>query len=120
MAPGTSEEARDIQRRKTADLVAEVTAVAATAAAKVVEDAAKARETVLGKENSVLSVQVAVLTTKMASLEKQVQDLDTKFDKVLCELKDLVAGRPTWAVTIMMSVLSSATVGMAIYIITKL
>lgn len=110
--------AAETQTEKTARIIQHTAEVTATRVAQAVLDSAAARAEVLSKEGGGVGTTVAVLENKMNNLGTQVENLDSKFDKILCELKDIALGRPTWAVTTIITILSSAVVGMIIYIST--
>ena len=68
-----------------------------------------------------LEVKVAQIDERVTSLEKwQVKQngLLTEIRHDLRQLREDWAQRPTWVVALLLSLLSSACVGMALYIIT--
>ena len=68
-----------------------------------------------------LEIKVAQLDERIANLEKwQIKQngLLTEIQHDLRRLREDWAQRPSWAVALLISLLSSACVGMALYIIT--
>jgi predicted nuclease with TOPRIM domain len=65
---------------------------------------------------------VAVLQEKVKSLEAQMaalqEDVREKFDRLEAKLDEALRGRPTWAVTMIISALLTITTGLSVYVIT--
>jgi len=115
------------QEQATAKLVAET----AVATAKVVLEGAQAAATIVARDNIVTSNAIAVLQTEMTTLKNQqanfeaemnrkMDSLDPKFEKVFAKLDQVMIGRPTWAVAIIITALSSLSVGLMVLVFTKI
>jgi hypothetical protein len=93
---------------------------AAMAAAKAVADAASAAALVMAEKTSQTSTAIAVLETKMNALQCQMNGIDINFKDIFKKLDDLSKGRPSWAVTVIISILSTACGSMTVYIATHI
>jgi hypothetical protein len=100
-------------------ITANIIVSAATAAAKAVAEAASAAATVMANENSTSSTAIAVLENKMNTLQNQqtsfegevnrrMDKLDLTFEKIFAELREISKGRPSWAVTAIITILTAA------------
>ena len=112
-------------------LIEKTVAAAAEAAAKAVVEAATASALVLSKNNNDMATSIAVLQTDMKNLQKQqssleleitkkiddikleitkkIDNISNEFDSIRKSLNDIAQGRPTWAVTIIVALLSTLT-----------
>ena len=64
---------------------------------------------------AVLKEQVASLKDRLCALEKDVQ---AKFDRLELKLDQALKGRPTWTVTIIITVLSTLCTGLGVAFLT--
>ena len=65
---------------------------------------------------AVLVEQVTSLKSRLGALEADVQ---TKFDRIEVKLDEVIFGRPTWAVTIILGGLMTICTGLSVFILTK-
>jgi len=65
---------------------------------------------------AVLVEQVTSLKSRLGALETDVQ---TKFDRIEVKLDEVIFGRPTWAVTIILGGLMTICTGLSVFILTK-
>lgn len=65
---------------------------------------------------AVLKEQVTSLRDRLGTLEKDVQ---SKFDRIEKKLDDAIKGRPSWAITIILSSLMTICTGLAVYLLTR-
>ena len=111
------------------ETTAKIVAAAADATAKAVFQAAQAAAQVLAKENSIFTVDFALLKADVANLKNQQTtfeiDMNKKIDALSPQFKELndkmdviTVGRPTWAVTWVITILSSACVGLLATLLT--
>jgi len=107
-------------------ITANIIVSAATAAAKAVAEAASAAAAVMAKESSTSSTAIAVLENKMNTLQSQqisfegevnrrMDKLDLTFEKIFAELSELSKGRPSWAVTVIITILSTLCGSLIVY-----
>ena len=106
------------QAQVTAEIVAAAVREAATATATAVRETAIAAVNVKSNEDSTALIAIAELKTKMVYLEGQINNFESTFKEIFEELKELSKGRPSWAVTILITLLSSLCVGMGTFIAT--
>jgi len=97
---------------------ARIIADAATATARAVAEAAQAAAVLVAKENGIILTTIAVLQTEVTILKSQVNDLNPKFDLIAKKLDEISIGRPSWAVTTIITLLSCTCVGLLTYVIT--
>lgn len=101
-------------------LIEKTVAAAAEAAAKAVVEAAQASALVLARSNTDTATSIAVLQSDMRNLQKQQSSLESEitkkidgmsneFDSINKALSEIVQGRPTWPVTIIIALLSTTT-----------
>ena len=108
------------QTQITAQIVAAAVKEAATATADTVRETAIAAANVKSSEGSTALIAIEVLKTKMTALESQINGFDSTFKEIFTELKELSKGRPSWAVTWIITILTSLVVGMGTFIATRL
>ena len=107
-------------------ITASVVASAATAAAKVVMEAAQAAAVVIAKENVTSATAVAVLENKINTLQSQqisfesevnrrMDKLDSTIEKIFAKLDEIAKGRPSWAVTVIITLLSTLCGSLIVY-----
>lgn len=65
---------------------------------------------------AVLQEQVASLKDRVTSIEIDVQQ---KFDRLEAKLDEALKGRPTWAVTIIITTLATICTGLAVAFLTR-
>lgn len=65
---------------------------------------------------AVLQEQVSALRDRLGSLELDVQQ---KFDRLEKKLDDALTGRPTWAMTIILSSLLTISTGLIVFQLTQ-
>lgn len=115
----------ETQEQITARIVAET----AAATAKAVLEAAQAAATIVAKDNIVTSNAIAVLQTEMAGLKNQqanfeaemnrkMDSLDPKFEKVFAKLDQVMIGRPTWTISIIITALFGLCASLIVYVVT--
>jgi len=126
------EEVRRLAEVETQEqITARIVAQAATATALAVSQAAQAAALVIAKENNGALTEIAVLRTTVTLLKeaqvafelemnRKMDSLGPKFDKVFAKLEEISLGRPTWAVTIILSVLCSLCVGLSVFAVSHL
>lgn len=113
------------------DITAHIVAATATATAKAVSDAAVAAAVIVAKETStsmaaiaVLQAKVEILNTQQISFEyeinRKIDALSVTFKEVFDKLDEIIQGRPTWAVSIIMGGLSSVCVGLIVFAATHI
>ena len=64
---------------------------------------------------AVLQEQVSALRDRLGSLELDVQQ---KFDRLEKKLDEALRGRPSWAVTIVVSSLLTVSTGLTVFLVT--
>lgn len=107
-------------------ITAELVAQAATATAKAVFEAAQAAAVVVAKDNAAVTVEIAVIKTEMTAMKTQqlcfetemksrLDGLDPKFEKIIDKLEELSKGRPSWAVTLLLSALFGLCSGLIMF-----
>ena len=115
----------ETQEQVTARIVAET----AAATAKAVLEAARAAATIVAKDNIITSNAIAILQTKMTIIENQqanfevemksrMDSLDPKFEKVYAKLDQVMIGRPTWVISLVITALFSLSVGLIVFVAT--
>lgn len=66
--------------------------------------------------------KVALLEQKVSFLETEVatikNDLNKKFDRLELKLDKALSGKPTWAVTLVITMLCTVTTGLAVFVLT--
>lgn len=112
----------ETQEQITARIVKET----ATEVAKVVSEAAQAAALVLAKENNSALTTIAVLQNEMKTMKEQysevnkkLDDLSPKFEKIYNKINEIAAGKPTWAVTIIITILSTLCGSLIIFTVTN-
>ena len=115
----------ETQEQITARIVAET----AAATAKAVLEAAQAAATIVAKDNIITSNAIAVLQTEMAGLKNQqanfetemnrkMDSLDPKFEKVFAKLDQVMIGRPTWTISLIITALFGLCASLIVYVVT--
>jgi catalase (peroxidase I) len=113
-------------------LIEKTVAKAAEAAAKAVVEAAQASALVLAQQHTDTATSITALQCDMRALQRQQSDLEIgitkKIDVITNDFKgirdaldDIAKGRPTWAVTSIITILStisgSLIVGICVYML---
>jgi hypothetical protein len=96
------------QAQITAQIVAAAVREAATATAQAVRETATAAATVKENENNSVSTEIALLQQKMVTLEGQMTKFDNTFTLMFTKLDEINKGRLPWAVTALISLLTTA------------
>ena len=115
----------ETQEQITARNIAE----AATATAKAVFETAQAAATILAKDNIITSNAIAVLQTEMVGLKNQqvnfeaemnrkMDSMDPKFEKVYVKLDQVMLGRPTWTISLVITALFGLCASLIVYVVT--
>lgn len=105
----------------TARLVAQT----AASTARLVMEAAQAAAKLVAQENSTTLTAVAVMQTELIALRNQQTNFEgeckcekdaqkTTFDKLFLKLDEIIQGRPTWAVSLIITFLSCSVVGLLV------
>lgn len=106
-------------------LIEKTVAKAAEAAAKAVVEAAQASALVLAKEAGSTATAIAVLQSDMRNLQKQqstleleitkkIDSISSEFEGITKSLNDIAQGRPTWAISIIIALLSTVAGGLIV------
>ena len=95
------------QAQITAQIVAAAVREAAQATAQAVRETATAAA-VKENESSVAVTAIAILQTKMIALEGQMTKFDNMFTLMFAKLDEINKGRLPWAVTALISILTTA------------
>lgn len=103
-----------------ATLVANLVTETASATARAVAEAAAAAAKVLASENGLITTAIALLRQEVSSIKDQLGANSEKMDKVTTKLNEVAEGRPSWAVTLILGLLSSLVVGMAVFVAARL
>jgi len=129
------EQVVETQEQITARIVAAAVTAAAIATAKQVNESAVAAAIVVAKDNNaaktsfdVLDYKIGVIqdqqklfeSTVNTRMDKQEDDSKANFKEVFTLLRKLAEGRPSWAVTIILSILSTLCGMMLVFIATNL
>jgi hypothetical protein len=112
-------------------ITARIVAQAATATARAVSEAAQAAALVIARENATALTEIAVLRTKVEILTNQqtgfevemnrkLDNLGPKFKELFDKLDGIALGRPTWAVSLIITGLFSLCVGLITFVVTSL
>jgi hypothetical protein len=110
-------------------ITANIIVSAATAAAKAVAEAASAAATVMAKENNTICLDIALLKAEINTIKnqqtsfeveigKRMDKFDMTFTEMFKQLSEIAKGRPPWAVTVIITVLSCVCVGLITYVAT--
>lgn len=103
-----------------AALVANLVTETASATAKAVAEAASAAAKVLAADQGLIVTAIALLRQEVAMIKDQLGDNSQKMDKVTTKLNEVAEGRPSWAVTLILGLLSSLVVGMAVFVAARM
>lgn len=107
-------------------ITANIIVSAATAAAKAVAEAASAAAAVMAKENSTICLDIALLKAEINTIKnqqtnfeveigKRMDKLDTTFKEIFTQLNEISKGRPPWAVTVIITLLSTLCGSLIVY-----
>jgi uncharacterized protein (DUF1501 family) len=105
----------ETQTQVTAQIVAAAVREAATATAQAVREAAAAAATVKENESSTALTAIEVLKTEMNALKCQLSELKDTFKEIIAKLDELNKGRPSWAVTVIITILSTLCGSLIVY-----
>ena len=64
------------------------------------------------------TVRIENLTAELGELKMEIKEAKLEFNNAVKEIREKLLGRPTWGVTVVLTTLASALVGMGMYIIT--
>jgi hypothetical protein len=98
----------ETQAMITAQIVAAAVREAATATAQAVRETATAAATVKENESNSALTAIALLQQKMVTLESQMTKLEGTFKEIFSKLDEINKGRLPWAVTALISILTTA------------
>jgi SHS2 domain-containing protein len=102
------EQVVETQAQITAQIVAAAVREAATATATAVRETATAAATVKENENSTAMIAIEVLKSEMKDLKCQLSELKETFKEIFKKLDEINKGRLPWAVTALISILTTA------------
>jgi hypothetical protein len=102
----------------TREVTAKIVSDAAMASAKAVLEEARAKALVLSEVKDTTAIDVAELKKDIAYLKDKYNlfetDVNKKLDALFKKLDVIILGRPTWGVTIILTMLSSLCVGLIV------
>lgn len=104
----------ETQEEKTARFIVQT----AEATAKTVASTAQAAAAVIARDNIAASLDIAVLKNDVAALKSQNAEMSKTMKDIFDQLREIATGRPTWAVTIIIGVLTSLCVGLIVFTVT--
>ena len=110
----------ETQEQITAKIVAET----AKATAQAVFEAAQAAAMLVAKENTSTAVAIAGLKVKLEMLEAQqngfVVEMKKTLDDLFKKINEIIAGRPTYGILVIVTLLSCVCTGLIVAFMTKL
>jgi len=118
------------QEQITARIVAEAVASAAAATAKAVSEAAQAAAMIVAKEHASSATDIEVIKTRIKGMENHQTAFESDLKDKLCTLNEnfkgvferldvITRGRVGPAITALLTILSSATVGLLVFAATR-
>jgi prophage DNA circulation protein len=105
----------ETQAQITAQIVATAVRETAAAVAAAVRETAIAAATVKENESGTALTAIEVLKTKMNAFETQMAELKNTFKDINDQLDEINKGRPSWAVTVILSILSTLCGSLIVY-----
>jgi hypothetical protein len=109
------EQVVETQAQITAQIVAAAVREAAQATAQAVRETATAAAMVKENEDSTSLTAIELLKLRLSSLECKIEKLDDTFKEIFAKLDEINKGRPSWAVTVIITILSTLCGSLIVY-----
>ena len=105
----------ETQAQITATAVAAAVRETAAAVAVAVRETATAAATVKENESNSALTAIEVLKSEMKELKGQLSELKDTFKEIFAKLDEINKGRPSWAVTVIITILSTLCGSLIVY-----